>query len=129
MDDLHPTRLINMVATATPHLDMELLRKAYFALNRNVARGVDGLAWEDYGTDLETRLADLHSRIHGGRYRPQPVRRVWIPKADCRQRPLGVTSVEDKLVQQALVWILETIYEADFKCTTLKKRLREFEVL
>jgi len=85
------------------HLDMELLRKAYFALNRKAARGVDGLAWEDYGTDLETRLADLHSRIHGGRYRPQPVRRVWIPKADGRQRPLGVTSVEDKLVQQALV--------------------------
>lgn len=97
------------------HLDMELLRNAYFALNRKAARGVDGLAWQDYGTELETRLADLHSRIHGGRYRPQPVRRVWIPKADGRQRPLGVTSVEDKLVQQALVWILETIYEADFK--------------
>lgn len=97
------------------HLDVEHLRRAYQALNRKAARGVDGLSWEDYGLELETRLHELHSRIHRGRYRPQPVRRVWIPKADGRQRPLGVTSVEDKLVQQALVELLNPIYETEFK--------------
>jgi RNA-directed DNA polymerase len=97
------------------HLDVDLLRRAYEALNRKAARGVDGLSWEDYGQELDARLQDLHSRIHSGRYRPQPVRRVWIPKADGRQRPLGVTSTEDKLVQQALVYLLNPIYETDFK--------------
>lgn len=97
------------------HLDVELLRRAYQALNRKAARGVDGLSWEEYGQALDARLHDLHRRLHGGRYRPQPVRRVWIPKADGRQRPLGVTSVEDKLVQQALVFLLNPIYETDFK--------------
>ena len=97
------------------HLDVALLRRAYQALNRKAARGVDGLSWEDYGQELEARLQDLHSRLHSGRYRPQPVRRVWIPKADGRQRPLGVTSIEDKLVQQALVYLLNPIYETDFK--------------
>lgn len=97
------------------HLDVELLRSAYQALNRKAARGVDDLSWADYGQELDARLLDLHSRIHGGRYRPQPVRRVWIPKADGRQRPLGVTSIEDKLVQQALVFLLNPIYETDFK--------------
>ena len=97
------------------HLDVELLRRAYHALNRNAARGVDGLSWQEYGQDLDARLHDLHGRIHSGRYRPQPVRRVWIPKADGRRRPLGVTSVEDKLVQQALVFVLNPIYETDFK--------------
>jgi RNA-directed DNA polymerase len=97
------------------HLNVDTLRRAYFALNRKAARGVDGLDWQEYGTELETRLTCLHKRIHNGQYRPQPVRRVWIPKADGRQRPLGVTSVEDKVVQQALVWLLENIYEVDFK--------------
>jgi group II intron reverse transcriptase/maturase len=97
------------------HLDVALLRQAYLALNRKAARGVDRMSWEDYGSDLETRLEQLHARLHGGRYRPQPVRRVWIPKADGKLRPLGVTGVEDKVVQQALVWVLERIYEEDFK--------------
>jgi len=97
------------------HLNADLLRRAYFALNRQAARGVDGLSWEDYGRDLEIRLKDLHARLHSGRYHPQPVRRVWIPKADGKQRPLGVAGVEDKVVQQALVWVLESIHEVDFK--------------
>ncbi len=97
------------------HLNIEKLRRAYFALNRKAARGVDNESWQEYGNNLDTRLTQLHTRIHSGRYRPQPVRRVWIPKADGLQRPLGVTSVEDKIVQQALVWVLESIYEEDFK--------------
>jgi len=97
------------------HIGIDLLRKAYLALNRKAARGIDGLSWKDYGEGLEARLVDLHARLHSGRYRPQPVQRVWIPKADGRKRPLGITSVEDKVVQQALVWVLETITEVDFK--------------
>ncbi|WP_430755017.1 group II intron reverse transcriptase/maturase [Magnetovirga frankeli] len=97
------------------HIGIDRLRKAYLALNRKAARGVDGLSWKAYGEGLEARLVDLHARLHSGRYRPQPVQRVWIPKADGRKRPLGITAVEDKLVQQALVGVLETIYEVDFK--------------
>lgn len=96
------------------HLTRPLLHEAYLALNRQAATGVDGRSWQGYGEGLEERLDELHARLHSGRYRPQPVRRVWMPKPDGRQRPLGVTSVEDKIVQQALVWILEAIYEVDF---------------
>lgn len=96
------------------HLDLALLRRAYLALNRRAARGTDGLSWAAYGEQLEERLPRLLERIHSGQYRPQPVRRAWIAKADGGQRPLGVTSVEDKVVQQALVWVLGSIYEVDF---------------
>ena len=97
------------------HIDIKMLRRAYFALNRQAAKGVDRQSWEDYGRSLEPQIERLHTRLHEGKYRPKPVRRVWIPKADGRLRPLGVTSIEDKLVQQALVWVLERIYEIDFK--------------
>ena len=79
------------------------------------APGVDGVTWQEYETGLEGRLADLHSRVHRGAYRAQPSRRVYIPKADGRQRPLGIAALEDKIVQQAVVTILNQIYEADFK--------------
>ena len=96
------------------HLTPELLRASFYALEREAAAGVDGVRWEEYEVGLEGRLADLHSRVHRGAYRAQPSRRVYIPKADGRQRPLGVAALEDKIVQQAVVTILNEIYENDF---------------
>lgn len=96
------------------HLTPELLRASFYALKREAAAGVDGVKWEEYETGLEGRLADLHSRVHRGAYRAKPSRRVYIPKADGRQRPLGVAALEDKVVQNAVVTILNEIYENDF---------------
>jgi RNA-directed DNA polymerase len=102
--------------TALLHrLTMDLLRESYFALERRAAAGVDGETWQQYGTGLEGRLADLHNRVHRGAYRAKPSRRVYIPKADGRQRPLGIAALEDKIVQQAVVTILNQIYEVDFR--------------
>jgi RNA-directed DNA polymerase len=96
------------------HLTPKLLKDSFYALKREAAPGVDGVRWEEYETGLEDRIADLHSRVHGGVYRAQPSRRVYIPKADGRQRPLGIAALEDKIVQQAVVTILNQIYENDF---------------
>jgi group II intron reverse transcriptase/maturase len=96
------------------HLTVDLLRESFYALKRKAAPGVDGLSWQEYETGLEGRLADLHRRVHRGAYRASPSRRVYIPKADGRQRPLGVAALEDKIVQQAVVTILNAIYEEDF---------------
>ena len=97
------------------HLSVDLLRDSFFALKRQAAPGVDGVTWQEYETGLEDRLIDLHSRVHRGAYRAQPSRRVYIPKPDGRQRPLGIATLEDKLVQQAAVTILNQIYEVDFQ--------------
>jgi RNA-directed DNA polymerase len=97
------------------HLTVALLRDSFYALKRKAAPGVDGVTWQEYETGLEGRLADLHSRVHRGAYRAQPSRRVYIPKPDGRQRPLGVAALEDKVVQQAVVTILNQIYEEDFR--------------
>ncbi len=97
------------------HLSVDLLRDSYYALKRQAAPGVDGVTWKEYGDGLEDRIFDLHSRVHRGAYRAQPSRRVYIPKADGRQRPLGIAALEDKIVQQAVVTILNQIYEVDFK--------------
>src|SRR5579862_2016123 len=97
------------------HLNIDLLRDSFYALKRQASPGVDGVTWQEYETGLENRLVDLHSRVHRGAYRAQPSRRVYIPKADGRQRPLGIAAVEDKIVQQAVVTILNQIYEVDFK--------------
>src|SRR5215468_10535460 len=97
------------------HLSVGLLRDSFYALRRLASPGVDGVTWEEYETGLEDRLVDLHSRVHRGAYRAQPSRRVYIPKADGRQRPLGIAALEDKIVQQAVVTILNQIYEVDFK--------------
>jgi retron-type reverse transcriptase len=97
------------------HLTVDLLRESYYALQRKAAPGVDGETWQQYGTGLEDRLAALHSRVHRGAYRAKPSRRVYIPKADGRQRRLGIAALEDKIVQQAVVTILNQIYELDFK--------------
>jgi group II intron reverse transcriptase/maturase len=94
--------------------DVERLRTAYFALKRDAAAGVDGQTWRHYGEDLEANLRDLSERLKRGAYRAKPVRRAYIPKADGRQRPLGVPTLEDKVVQRAVVEVLNAIYEADF---------------
>ena len=96
------------------HVDVDRLRAAYFALRRKAAPGVDGVTWHDYGQDLEANLTDLHARVHRGSYRAKPSRRVFIPKPDGRQRPLGVASLEDKILQRAVVEVLNAIYEQDF---------------
>ena len=78
------------------HVNVQLLRAAYSWLKRDAAARVDGVTWEEYGIDLDRRLADLHARIHRGGYRAQPSQRRYIPKPNGRQRPLGVATVEDK---------------------------------
>jgi group II intron reverse transcriptase/maturase len=97
------------------HLTVDLLRDSFYALKRQAAPGVDGVTWKEYETGLEAKIVDLHNRVHRGAYQAQPSRRVYIPKADGRQRPLGVAALEDKIVQQAVVTILNEIYEVDFK--------------
>ena len=97
------------------HLTTGLLRDSFFALKRQAAPGVDGVTWQEYEAGVEDRITDLHSRVHRGAYRAQPSRRVYIPKADGRQRPLGIAALEDKIVQQAVVTILNQIYEVDFR--------------
>jgi RNA-directed DNA polymerase len=94
--------------------NLETLRRAYVSLKKEAAPGVDGETWRHYGEQLETNLQDLSERLKRGAYRAKPVRRVYIPKADGRQRPLGVTALEDKIVQRAAVEVLNTIYETDF---------------
>jgi group II intron reverse transcriptase/maturase len=96
------------------HVTVDLLRCAYKVLKRDAAAGVDDVTWREYGEGLEERLVDLHDRIHGGRYRAKPSKREWIPKPDGRQRPIGIAALEDKIVQKALVLILEQVYEQDF---------------
>jgi RNA-directed DNA polymerase len=96
------------------HVTVNLLRDSYYALKRGAAPGVDGITWQEYETDLNEKLADLHGRIHRGTYRAQPSKRAYIPKADGRQRPLGIAALEDKIVQQAVVTVLNQIYEEDF---------------
>jgi RNA-directed DNA polymerase len=96
------------------HVDVDRLRAAFWALQPKAAPGVDGVTWEDYGQDLEENLRDLHARVHRGGYRARPSRRAYIPKPDGRLRPLGVAALEDKILQRAVVEVLNAIYEADF---------------
>jgi group II intron reverse transcriptase/maturase len=96
------------------YLTVELLERSYFALKRNAAPGTDGVTWQAYGENLEETLPELHARIHRGSYRARPARRSYIPKPDGTERPLSILCLEDKIVQQAVVFVLEAIYEADF---------------
>lgn len=96
------------------HVTVELLRESFYNLKRDAASGVDGLSWREYEQDLLTKLKVLHDKVHSGRYRAKPVRRVYIPKADGSERPLGVTALEDKIVQAAVVQVLNAIYEQNF---------------
>jgi RNA-directed DNA polymerase len=94
--------------------DIGRLRTAYLALKRNAAPGVDGDTWQHYGEQVETHLQSLADRLRRGAYRVHPARRVYIPKADGRPRPLGVPALEDKIVQRAVVEVLNAIYEPAF---------------
>ena len=96
------------------HVSVDRLREAYRAIRPDAAPGVDGVTWRDYGLDLEANLRDLHARVHRGAYRARPSRRVFIPKADGRLRPLGVAALEDKILQRAVVEVLNAVYEQDF---------------
>src|SRR5437870_9766950 len=92
------------------HIDLDLLRLSFYALKRTAAPGADGVTWQDYEANLESNIQDLHSRVHRGAYRAQPSRRKYIPKPDGRQRPLGIAAVEDKILQRAVVVVLNAIY-------------------
>jgi len=96
------------------HISTDLLEEAFFELKEDAAPGVDRLTWKDYEADHERNLGDLHDRVHRGAYRALPSRRVYIPKPDGRQRPLAVAALEDKVVQRAVVMLLNAIYEEDF---------------
>jgi hypothetical protein len=96
------------------HVTVDLLRTSYLRLKRDAAPGVDGIRWREYGQDLEAKLVDLHGRVHRGAYRALPSRRKFIQKEDGRERPLGIAALEDKIVQRAVVEVLNAIYEQDF---------------
>jgi group II intron reverse transcriptase/maturase len=96
------------------HVTLERLRDAFLALRRDAAPGIDGETWQHYAAEMEERLRDLHGRVHRGAYRAKPSRRVLIPKPDGRERPLGIASLEDKVVQRAVVEVLNAVYEEDF---------------
>jgi RNA-directed DNA polymerase len=96
------------------HVDLDRLWAAYVAINPKAAPGVDRVTWDAYGQDLRENLEDLLRRVHSGAYRASPSRRVYIPKPDGRQRPLGIAALEDKILQRAVVGVLNAIYEADF---------------
>lgn len=96
------------------HVNEDCLTEAFFNLKKTASAGVDGVTWQEYERNVEANIADLHDRVHRGAYRALPSRRVWIPKPDGRQRPLGIAALEDKIVQQAVVWVLQSIYEQDF---------------
>src|SRR5258707_1279412 len=96
------------------HISIELLEEAFYELKEDAAPGVDRLTWRDYEADLDYHIEDLHDRVQRGAYRALPSRRVYIPKPDGQQRPLAVAALEDKIVQRAVVALLNAIYEEDF---------------
>ena len=95
-------------------IDVPALERAYRRMRKDAAVGVDGVTKEQYGQELEANLQDLHARMKAKRYRHQPIRRVHIPKAGGKTRPIGISAFEDKLVQDALREVLEAVYEQDF---------------
>ena len=96
------------------HVSVNRLRAAYRALRPKAAPGVDGVTWDAYGSELEGNLRDLHARVHRGAYRAKPSRRAYIAKADGRPRALGIAALEDKILQRAVVEVLNAVYEVDF---------------
>jgi group II intron reverse transcriptase/maturase len=96
------------------HVNLDLLRESYYDLKRQAAPGVDGVTWGQYEEGIEERLKQLQERVHGGTYRAQPSLRTYLPKADGQKRPLGIAALEDKIVQAAVVEVLNAVYEEDF---------------
>ena len=94
--------------------NIDMLRLSYLEIKRNTAPGVDNETWDSYGKDLEENLQNLSEALKGGTYKAKPVKRVYIPKADGKQRPLGVSALEDKIVQRVAVVVMNAIYETDF---------------
>jgi retron-type reverse transcriptase len=107
-------RTVKLTALYHHVYEIDQLREAYFSLQQSAAAGVDGMTWQQYGKELEANLADLSARLRRGRYRAPPVRRVYIPKPDGRQRPLGIPALEDKLVQWVTAQLCTTIWEREF---------------
>ena len=97
------------------HVSLPRLMMAFEDLKKDAAPGADGVSWQEYAQDLQANLRDLHVRVQSGKYRAKPVRRVHIPRPDGRLRPLGVASLEDKIVQRALADVLNAVFEAGFK--------------
>lgn len=106
----NPGRLLSLAH----HIDVEALRRAFKRAKKNAAVGVDGVTKDQYGENLEENLRDLHQRLKSMRYRHQPIRRVFIDKEGGKKRPIGISTLEDKLVQDSLRELLEAIYEQDF---------------
>jgi hypothetical protein len=100
--------------TLLHHLDVPLLIRSFYSLKSEAAPGSDGVTWQQYEADVYSRIEDLHRRVHNGSYRAAPARRAYIPKADGKMRPLGIAAVEDKIVQHAVVTVLNQVYEVDF---------------
>jgi len=96
------------------HVNIDLLRQSYFALKRDAAAGIDDITWKEYGKEMEAHLPGLHDRVQNEQYQAKPCRRTWIPKSNGELRPIGITSLEDKIVQKTIVTVLEQIYEVDF---------------
>lgn len=96
------------------HITVDLLRSSYKSLKRDAASGVDAVTWQQYGEQLEESLVTLHERVQSGRYRAMPSKRIWIPKPDGRKRPIGIATLEDKIVQHAAAQVLNQIYEETF---------------
>jgi RNA-directed DNA polymerase len=105
------------------HVSVLLLEYSFYALKRDAAPEVDGVTWKEYETGLRERLLDLHSCVHQGTFRWQPSKRAYIPKEDGRQRPLGIAALEDKIVQHAVVTVLNQIYEEDFEYRIAGRRI------
>src|SRR5579859_3502231 len=117
------TKLVGLVARArkearltnvVQYVDEELLRLAFGSLRKQAAPGVDGQSYEDYAAELDKSLKDLHARLTTGRYQAPVIRRVYIPKTNGKLRPLGITTIEDRVVQKAVAWILSAVFEQDF---------------
>jgi hypothetical protein len=104
------TRLTNVVQ----YVDEELLRLAFRSLRKQAAPGVDGQSYEEYAANLDQNLKDLSSRLKSGRYQAPVIRRVYIPKGNGKLRPLGITTIEDRVVQKAVAWVLSAVFEQDF---------------
>ena len=107
-------RKMERFAALRHHLDLAMLRTAFYAIKRDAAPGVDGVTWETYEEDLDRKIEDLHARVKRGAYRALPSRRTYIPKEDGSKRPLAVAALEDKIVQRAVAAVLSAIYEEDF---------------
>ena len=103
-------RLTNVVQ----FVDEELLRLAFRSLRKQAAPGVDGQSYEDYAVDLDQKLRDLHTRLKSGRYVAPVIRRVYVPKANGKRRPIGISTIEDRVVQKAVAWLLSAVFEQDF---------------